>query len=199
MNNAIEFKGFKIEFISNGLNIDSGRYFVSPANAYNGINPNGYATMGGAKGAITKFVNHAATLPPAATEVTNAAGVELKQDASVVVVNAGPDAEAVKPSPIVTKCASKEDADRATVEAKEAESNHLMAQLRYHGFTKPVHSFNPRLCDYRSRNKREGHTAERLKWATKHMSAEAKNRKQRKAAKLAYNAKAGRLLSKLEF
>lgn len=47
-----EYKGFNIEFVSNGITIDSGRYFVRA----DGFKAEGYSTLNNAKGAITKHL-----------------------------------------------------------------------------------------------------------------------------------------------
>lgn len=47
-----QYKGFTISSVT--VYPDATRFYVEPANASNGINPDGYPTMGHAKGAITK-------------------------------------------------------------------------------------------------------------------------------------------------
>lgn len=47
-----EYQGFTIDFISNGVTIDSGRYYVKAE----GFKPDGYASLNAAKGAITKYL-----------------------------------------------------------------------------------------------------------------------------------------------
>lgn len=147
-----------------------------PINA-DGFRADGYSTLNNAKGAITKYLS------------TSKAAAATSDDNSRASVPAG------APAPLVS--VESEARIAGMVEDMRAMPNGWTTQRNPNG--DPIHG-NPQmraayaLLDYmgmsrerdtRSRNKREGKPAERFKWETRHMTAEDKNRKQRKRSKLA--------------
>ncbi len=53
--NTQEYKGLTISFVTNGITIDSGRYYVSHGVANIG-NPQGYVTLSAARSFINKIM-----------------------------------------------------------------------------------------------------------------------------------------------
>lgn len=174
--NRTEHKGFTIETVStDGLGTVSFRYFVivpGTTKTRDGFNPEGYTTLSGAKGAITKHVNAqeaaqakaeevAATLPYPVESVPPATVMGM---AGNVTVTAG-DVVAAKATTPEEMTAIVANCDAIAIRAEnektksDTESDKIMAELRYHGFVKGVHGFTPKQPDSRSRNKREGRYA----------------------------------------
>lgn len=84
MTTATNYKGFSISFKSNGVRIDTGRYHVDA----DGFNRDGYATIGTAKGAITKRIDQSTEERGTFERQPAAAATASKADyASVEVVS----------------------------------------------------------------------------------------------------------------
>lgn len=180
--NTTPYKGFNIVDLSE-------RFYVtvvgSKSRGAEGFNPDGYATLNNAKGAITKHLKGAVTAAIATTADIPVAE-RMAAISTMVRGNSEQPADYVAPAPswpyneprhtaqvdevakhmakkIMSQPATSDGKDRASVPVDadlSANTAHLMQQLTYHGFLKhgkPVTSQK-----YLSRNKREGKYAGKI-------------------------------------